>query len=122
MRSYSAPASSDGKGSIYVSGADGEKGAHIVQHLLDLPQRHPHLPPYPVYAGVPNASTPNAQALKNKGAHLIEFDIFEQPEKAVDALQGMAKLVLVVDPLSDRITRNNAFNYATAWVTSSLIR
>jgi hypothetical protein len=34
----------------------------------------------------------------------------------------MAKLILVVDPLSDRITRNNAFNYAVAWVTSSLIR
>jgi hypothetical protein len=114
LRSYSTPLTSDGKGSIYVSGADGEKGSDIVQHLLDLPQRHPHLPPYPVFAGVPDASTSNAQVLQRKGAHLVEFDVFEQPEKAVDALQGMAKLILVVDPLSDRITRNNAFDYARA--------
>jgi hypothetical protein len=112
MRSFSAPCSSDGKGSIYVSGADGEKGSHIVQQLLDLPQRHPHLPPYPVYAGMPNATTVNGQALQKKGAHLIQFDIFENPEWVVEALQGMAKLILVVDPLSDRITRNNASHYA----------
>jgi hypothetical protein len=114
MRSYSAPSSSDGKGAIYVSGADGEKGSDIVQHLLDLPQRHPHLPPYPVFAGVPDASTSNAQFLQRKGAHLVEFDILEQPEKAVLALQGMAKLILVMDPLGGRITRNNAFDYARA--------
>ncbi|CAO3691889.1 unnamed protein product [Umbelopsis ramanniana] len=119
LRSYSAPSTSDGKGSIYVSGADGEKGSHIVQHLLDLPQRHPHLPPYPVFAGVPDASTSNAQVLQRKGAHLVEFDIFEQPEKAVDALQGMAKLILVVDPLSDRISRNNAFDYARAYIDAA---
>ncbi|CAM0141789.1 unnamed protein product [Umbelopsis sp. WA50703] len=119
MRSFSAPCSSDGKGSIYVSGADGEKGSHIVQQLLDLPQRHPHLPPYPVYAGMPNATTVNGQALQKKGAHLIQFDIFENPEWVVEALQGMAKLILVVDPLSDRITRNNAFHYAKTYIDAA---
>ena len=104
----------DGKGPIFVTNADGDKGYAIAQRMLQFPSKYPHLPRYPVYAGLPDASTTRATSLKEQGANLRAFDIFNDHKAAVDALRGVVKLCLVVDPLSERISRANAFQYAKA--------
>lgn len=106
--------SPDGKGPIFVTNADGDKGYAITEHLLQFPVRYPHLPRYPVFAGLPNADSSRAKALKDQGAQLRAFDIFNDQEPAIQALSDVAKLCLVVDPLSERISRTNAFEYAKA--------
>ncbi|KAI8145686.1 hypothetical protein BJV82DRAFT_711256 [Fennellomyces sp. T-0311] len=109
----------DGKGPIFVTNADGDKGYAIAQHILKFPSKYPHLPRYPVYAGFPDASTPRALQLKKHGAGLRAFDIFNDHKGAVEALRDVAKLCLVVDPLSERISRANAFQYAKAFIDAA---
>lgn len=100
-----------GKGPIFVTGADGDKGMAIVQQLLNLPNQHKHLPHFPVYGGLADGKTERAQALEKMGANVVAFDIFNEPHKAVEALQGVAKLCLLIDPLNDRMTRNNILQF-----------
>lgn len=100
-----------GKGPIFVTGADGDKGMAIVQQLIHLPTQHKHLPAYPVSAGLADSSTPRAKSLEAMGAKVVAFDIFSEPQKAVEALRGVAKLCLLIDPLNDRMTRNNVLQF-----------
>ncbi|KAI9257199.1 hypothetical protein BDA99DRAFT_539306 [Phascolomyces articulosus] len=109
----------DGKGPIFVTNADGDKGYAITQRMLQFPSKYPHLPRYPVYAGLPDASTSRATSLKEQGATVRAFDIFNDHKSAVDALRDVIKLCLVVDPLSERISRANAFQYAKAFIDAA---
>ncbi|KAF7721996.1 hypothetical protein EC973_003878 [Apophysomyces ossiformis] len=115
---FSSPSSS-GKGPIFVSGADGDKGLAIVQQLVQLPEKHSHLTRYPVSAGLADPNTARAKLLQAIGAKLVAFDIFNHPEAAVDALQGVAKLCLLIDPLSERMKRSNAFHYGKAFIDAA---
>lgn len=108
------PTNNRGKGPIFVTNADGDKGYAIAQQMLQFPTKYPHLPRYPVYAGLPDDSTERAQSLASQGAQLRAFDIFNDPAAAVNALRDVAKLCLIVDPLSERISRANAFEYGKA--------
>ncbi|ORX44957.1 NAD(P)-binding protein [Hesseltinella vesiculosa] len=107
------------QGPIFVTGADGEKGMAIVQRLLDLPLQHKHLPRRPVLAGLADASTERAKTLQQAGASVWAFDIFNEPERAVEALQGVTKLLLLIDPLNDRMTRNNVLQFAKLFVDAA---
>ncbi|KAI8646438.1 hypothetical protein BD408DRAFT_410227 [Parasitella parasitica] len=108
-----------GKGSIFVSGADGDKGVAIVQQLLQLPAQHKHLCPQHVYAGLPDATTPRAKSIKGLGAQVIAFDIFNDHEAAVEALTDITKLCLLIDPLSERMQRSNAYSYGKAFIDAA---
>lgn len=103
-----------GKGPIFITNTDGDKGFAIAQQMLQFTDKYVHLERHPVYAGLPDASTQRAKLLEAQGAHLRAFDIFNDADAAVQALQGIAKLCLIVDPLSERISRTNAFSYAKA--------
>lgn len=105
---------SGGKGPIFVTNADGDKGFAIAQHMLQFTKKYQHIPRYPIYAGLPDASTARARSLQEQGATVRAFDIFNDHKAAVEALRDVAKLCLVVDPLSERISRANAFAYAKA--------
>ncbi|KAI8060056.1 hypothetical protein BC940DRAFT_312874 [Gongronella butleri] len=107
------------QGPIFVTCADGEKGMAIVQYLLNLPSQHKHLPRRPIYAGLADATTDRARALKQLGANVVAFDIFNEPTKAVQALQGMDKLCLLIDPLNDRMTRNNILSFSTSFIEAA---
>ncbi|KAG0164442.1 hypothetical protein DFQ28_009116 [Apophysomyces sp. BC1034] len=111
--------SSSGKGPIFVSGADGDKGLAIVQQLVQLLEKHCHLTKYPISAGLADVTTSRAKILETMGAKLVAFDIFNHPEAAVNALQGVAKLCLLVDPLSERMKRSNAFHYGKAFIDAA---
>ncbi|KAI9309277.1 hypothetical protein BJ944DRAFT_245839 [Cunninghamella echinulata] len=108
-----------GKGPIFVTGADGDKGMAIVQQLLNLPNQHKHLPHFPVYGGLADGKTERAQALEKMGANVVAFDIFNEPHKAVEALQGVAKLCLLIDPLNDRMTRNNILQFGKTFIDAA---
>lgn len=110
---------SGGKGPIFVTNADGDKGFAIAQHMLQFTKKYQHIPRYPIYAGLPDASTDRAQSLQEQGATVRAFDIFNDHKAAVDALRDVAKLCLVVDPLSERISRANAFAYAKAFIDAA---
>lgn len=102
-----------GKGSIFVSGTDGDKGVAIVQQLLQLPEQYKHLPSQVVYAGLPDASTPRAKSLEKLGAQVMAFD-YTDHQVTVKALTGITKLCLLIDPLSERMQRSNAYLYGKA--------
>ncbi|KAI8099015.1 uncharacterized protein BX664DRAFT_320180 [Halteromyces radiatus] len=108
-----------GKGPIFVTGADGDKGIAIVQQLVNLPSQHKHLPEYPVYGGLADATTTRAQTLEKIGAKVVAFDIFSEPHKATEALQGVAKLCLLIDPLNDRMTRNNVLQFGKTFIDAA---
>ncbi|KAI8389293.1 hypothetical protein BD560DRAFT_485983 [Blakeslea trispora] len=108
-----------GKGSIFVSGTDGDKGVAIVQQLLQLPEQYKHLTRQHVYAGLPDDTTPRAKSLQGLGAQVVAFDIFHDHQAAVKALTGMAKLCLLIDPLSERLQRSNAYHYGKAFIDAA---
>ncbi|KAI8085791.1 uncharacterized protein B0P05DRAFT_533747 [Gilbertella persicaria] len=108
-----------GKGSIFVSGTDGDKGVAIVQQLLQLPEQYKHLSPQRIYAGLPDDTTPRAKSLKGLGAKVVAFDIFHDHQAAVKALTGMSKLCLLIDPLSERMQRSNAYHYGKAFIDAA---
>ncbi|RUS34507.1 hypothetical protein BC938DRAFT_480040 [Jimgerdemannia flammicorona] len=118
-RRSNSTSSINNKGPIFVTGADGEKGSAIVRSLLEMQLRHSHLNGFPVYAGLPDASTTEARELEVLGATLIELDPIVKPEAVVDALRGMTKLCLVVDPHGQQITRVNAAPYARAYIDAA---
>jgi hypothetical protein len=103
-----------GKGSIFVSGTDGDKGVAIIQQLLQLPQQYKHLQSQIIYAGLPDASTPRAKSLEGLGAKVVAFDVFNDHEAAKQALTGVNKLCLLIDPLSERMQRSNAYQFGKA--------
>ncbi|KAL0075664.1 hypothetical protein J3Q64DRAFT_1769303 [Phycomyces blakesleeanus] len=108
-----------GKGPIYVTGADGQKGSAIVNQLLELPKKYKHIVNYPIYAAVPTSSTAHAQSLEKNGATVIAVNLLDH-QATVRALQGVAKLCLVVDPLSTRLTRDNIFDYAKRYIDCAI--
>ncbi|KAI8975975.1 hypothetical protein BDB01DRAFT_804848, partial [Pilobolus umbonatus] len=108
-----------GKGSIFVSGTDGDKGVAIVQQLIQLPQLYPHLTSQTVYAGLPDGTTPRAKSLQGLGAIVVAFDILNDHSSAVNALSGVAKLCLLIDPLSERIRRSDAYLYGKAFIDAA---
>lgn len=87
-------------------------GSAIVRTLLEIQVLHSQLEGFSVYAAVPDVSTTEARELEILGATLVELDPITKPEAVVDALRGMLKLCLVVDPLAQQITRMNAAQYA----------
>lgn len=101
------------KGSIFVSGTDGDKGVAIVQQLLQLPEQYKHLPSQTVYAGLPDDTTPRAKSLAKLGAKVLAFD-YTDHQVTVKALTGIKKLCLLIDPLSERMQRSNAYLYGRA--------
>lgn len=103
-----------GRGSIFVSGTDGDKGVAVVQQLLQLPQEYKHLKPQVIYAGLPDDTTPRAKSLEGLGANVVAFDIFNDNEAAKNAFTGVTKLCLLIDPLSERMQRSNAYHYGKA--------
>ncbi|KAI8332048.1 hypothetical protein BC941DRAFT_455806 [Chlamydoabsidia padenii] len=113
------PTKNIGKGPIFVTGADGDKGISIVQQLIHLPNQHKHLPAYPVYGGLADASTDRAQTLEKMGAKVVAIDIFSEPHKATEALRGVAKLCLLIDPLNDRMTRNNVLQFGKTFIDAA---
>ncbi|KAL9537233.1 hypothetical protein MBANPS3_011964 [Mucor bainieri] len=108
-----------GKGSIFVSGTDGDKGVAIVQQLLQLPAQHKHLCAQHVYAGLPDDTTPRAKSLQGLGAQVVAFDIFNDHQAAVKALTGITKLCLLIDPLSERMQRSSAYLYGKAFIDAA---
>lgn len=106
--------STTGRGSIFVSGTDGDKGVAIVQQLLQLPQQYKHIKPQTVYAGLPDNTTPRAKSLEGLGANVVAFDVFNDHEAAKNALTGVNKLCLLIDPLSERMQRSNAYLFGKA--------
>ncbi|KAI8379169.1 uncharacterized protein BYT42DRAFT_545571 [Radiomyces spectabilis] len=108
-----------GKGPIFVSGADGEKASAIVEQILHFPQKYHYLAAQTVYAGVPDASTARAKQVEALGAELVAFDIFNDHARAVSALQKVTKLCLVIDPLSHRINRSNAYDYGKKFIDAA---
>ncbi|CAO3593950.1 unnamed protein product [Absidia cylindrospora] len=108
-----------GKGPIFVTGADGDKGLAIAQQLIHLPSQHKHLPEYPIYGGLADATTARAQTLESMGAKAVAFDIFSEPHKATEALQGVAKLCLLIDPLNNRMTRNNILQFGKTFIDAA---
>ncbi|KAI8334826.1 hypothetical protein BC941DRAFT_432237 [Chlamydoabsidia padenii] len=113
------PTKNIGKGPIFVTGADGDKGLAIIQQLIHLPTQHKHLPSFPVYGGLADASTARAHRLASTGAKVVAFDIFSEPHKATEALRGVAKLCLLVDPLNDRMTRNNVLEFGKTFIDAA---
>ncbi|CAO3598756.1 unnamed protein product [Absidia cylindrospora] len=108
-----------GKGPIFVTGADGDKGFAIVQQLVHLPSQHKHLPEYPIYGGLADATTTRAQALEHLGVKVVDIDIFSEPHKATEALLGVAKLCLLIDPLNARMTRNNVLQFGKTFIDAA---
>ncbi|KAI9485819.1 MAG: hypothetical protein EXX96DRAFT_546634 [Benjaminiella poitrasii] len=106
-------------GNIFVSGADGDKGVTVVQQLIQLPEKYSHLRSQVVYAGLPDDTTPRAKSLKGLGAHVVAFDIFNDHQAAVKALTGITKLCLLIDPLSERMKRSNAYLYGKAFIDAA---
>ncbi|CAO0798422.1 unnamed protein product [Mucor circinelloides] len=98
------------KGPIFVSGADGDKGYAIVKKLLDTPNLL-HLNPQPVYAGVIDTKSTSSREMSSLGAMVLDLNILESFDKVVDALKKAVKLVLVIDPLNKRMTKENLFQY-----------
>ncbi|KAI9029585.1 hypothetical protein CLU79DRAFT_734829 [Phycomyces nitens] len=108
-----------GKGPIYVTGADGHKGSAIVNQLIELPKKYRHLVHYPIYAAVPDSTTAQAKGLQDNGATVIAVNL-QDHDATVKALEGVAKLCLVVDPLSTRLTRDNIFDYAKRYIDCAM--
>jgi hypothetical protein len=104
-----------GKGPIFVTGADGDKGFAIAQQLILLPDQHKHLPAYPIYGGLADSTTTRAQTLENMGVKVVAIDVFMEPHKATAALQGVAKLCLLIDPLNVRMTRSNVLQFGKTY-------
>ncbi|GAN11460.1 hypothetical protein MAM1_0615d11023 [Mucor ambiguus] len=98
------------KGPIFVSGADGDKGYAIVKKLLETPNLL-NLDPQPVYAGVINTRSELSQEMSSLGATTLDLNVLENYEAVVDMLRKVVKLILVIDPLNRRITRDNMFQY-----------
>ncbi|GAA5810791.1 hypothetical protein MFLAVUS_004218 [Mucor flavus] len=111
--------STTGKGSIFVSGTDGDKGVTIVQQLLQFPQQYKHLSPQVIYAGLPDDTTPRAKSLQGLGANVVAFDIFNDHAAAVNALTGVTKLCLLIDPLSERLQKSRAYHYGKAFIDAA---
>lgn len=98
------------KGPIFVSGADGDKGYAIVKKLLDTPSLL-HLNPQPVYASIIDTKSKSSREMSSLGATVLDLNILESFDKVVAALKKAVKLVLVIDPLNKRMTKENLFQY-----------
>lgn len=98
------------KGPIFVSGADGDKGCAVVKRLLDTPELL-HLDPQSVYAGVIDGDSLSTQEMSSLGATTLISSVFENYASVVDTLKKVVKLILVIDPLNNSITKDNLFQY-----------
>ncbi|KAI8975233.1 hypothetical protein BDF20DRAFT_836654 [Mycotypha africana] len=106
--------SNEKRGSIFVSGTDGDKGVILVQQLLQLPEQYKHLTHKTVYAGLPDSTTPRARSLEGLGAKVVAFDVLNDHKAAFKALSNVSKLCLLIDPLSERMQRSNAYLFGKA--------
>jgi hypothetical protein len=98
------------KGPIFVSGAYGDKGCAIVKTLLETLELL-HLDTQSVYASVIDGDSLSAQEMSSSGAITLSLNVFENYADIVDTLKKVVKLILVIDPLNKRITRDNLFQY-----------
>ncbi|KAG2197445.1 hypothetical protein INT46_009915 [Mucor plumbeus] len=107
------------KGPIFVSGAYGDKGCAIVKTLLETLELL-HLDTQSVYASVIDGDSLSAQEMSSSGAITLSLNVFENYADIVDTLKKVVKLILVIDPLNKRITRDNLFQYGKILIDAAI--
>jgi len=77
-----------------------------------MPNLYSHLPNISVYAGVHHETMQSSTVLEERGAFVVEVDPINHPDSVIHTLKQASTLLLLVDPLSGEITRNDALSFA----------
>ncbi|CAG8433172.1 9573_t:CDS:2 [Diversispora eburnea] len=86
-----------------------------------MPTLHRHLPNITVYAGV-NVHNDKISSLnleERRGAMVVNVDPINNPEAIVHPLSNVSKLLLLIDPLSGKLTRNDILSYARGYINAA---
>ncbi|RHZ72476.1 hypothetical protein Glove_242g128 [Diversispora epigaea] len=107
---------------VFISGADGELGSQIMKSLLEMPSLHRHLPNITVYAGVSvhneNISSSQLEE-RDTMAMVVNVDPINNPEAIVHSLSNVSKLLLLIDPLSGKLTQNDTLSFARGYINAA---